>query len=105
MIRDRYDNLVDALPLGYAPQTPPHSRPGGGLVALLLGYAPRTLPHSRPGGDFVTLLRFAAETRAPPAAPEPEHEASPDHPGGIGRQAVGVSDGAFRDVNHLPCPC
>jgi hypothetical protein len=44
MIRDRFGNLLDALPLGYAPLTP---------------------PHSRPGGDFVALLRFAAETRAP----------------------------------------
>ena len=86
MIRDRYDNLLDALPLGYAPQTPPHSRSGGGFLALLrsaagLGHAPRRQPHSCPGGDFVALLRFAAETRAPPAAPEPEHEASPDEAG------------------------
>lgn len=57
MIRDRCDNLLDALPLGYEPRTP---------------------PHSRPGGDFVALLRFAAETRAPPPPPpEPAHEASP----------------------------
>lgn len=45
MIRDRCGNLLDALPLGFAPQTP---------------------PLSRPGGDFVALLRFAAETGAPP---------------------------------------
>lgn len=50
MIRDRFDNLLDALPLGYEPRTP---------------------SHSRPGGDFVALLRFAAETPAPP-------DASPD---------------------------
>lgn len=58
MIRDRYDRLLDALPLGYAAQTP---------------------PHSRPGGDFVTLLRFgAAETRAAPPPLEAELEASPN---------------------------
>ena len=56
MIRDRCENLLDALPLGYGPRTP---------------------PHSRPGGDFVALLRFAAETRAPTPTPEPEPEASP----------------------------
>lgn len=56
MIRDRCDNLLDALPLDYEPSTP---------------------PHSRPGGDFVSLLRFAAETRAAHPQPEPEHQASP----------------------------
>lgn len=57
MIRDRCDNLLDAVPLAYAPRTP---------------------PHSRPGGDFVALLRFAAETRAPPPPPpQPEPDASP----------------------------
>ncbi|HEY0412418.1 MAG TPA: hypothetical protein VGD66_04680 [Allosphingosinicella sp.] len=56
MIRDRCDNMLDALPLDYGPRTP---------------------PHSRPGGDFVALLRFAAETRAAPPPPEPEREASP----------------------------
>lgn len=55
MIRDRCDNLLDALPLDYAPRTP---------------------PQTRPGGDFVALLRFAAETRAPPPPPEPEPEES-----------------------------
>lgn len=60
MIRDRYDRLLDALPLGYAPQTP---------------------PHSRPGGDFVTLLRFAAaETPAELPPLEAELEASPNEP-------------------------
>jgi hypothetical protein len=56
MVLDRCDNMLDALPLHYAPSTP---------------------PKSRPGGDFVTLLRFAAETRAPSPPPEPEPEASP----------------------------
>ena len=56
MIRDRCDNFLDAVPLDYAPRTP---------------------PHSLPGGEFVALLRFAAETRAPPPPPEPEPEASP----------------------------
>ncbi|MEA3016776.1 MAG: hypothetical protein QOI38_1498, partial [Sphingomonadales bacterium] len=56
MIRDGCGNMLDALPLEYAPATP---------------------PHSRPGGDFVALLRFAAETRAPTPPPEPEPEASP----------------------------
>jgi len=56
MIRDRCDNMLDALPLDYGPETP---------------------PHGRPGGDFVALLRFAAETRAPPPPPESEREASP----------------------------
>lgn len=56
MIRDLCNNMLDALPLGYEPSSP---------------------PHSRPGDDFVALLRFAAETRAPPPPPEPEREASP----------------------------
>jgi hypothetical protein len=56
MIRDQCDNMLDALPLGYAPRTP---------------------PHSRPGDDFVALLRFAADARTPPPQPEPEPEASP----------------------------
>jgi hypothetical protein len=56
MIRDRCDNLLDALPLGYAPRTP---------------------PHSRPGGDFVALLRFSAETRNPPPPSETVPHASP----------------------------
>jgi len=53
MIRDRCDNLLDAVPLGYAPSSP---------------------PQSRPGGDFVALLRFAAEREAPPEPPEPQPE-------------------------------
>jgi hypothetical protein len=59
MIRDRCDNMLDALPLDYAPRTP---------------------PQSRPGGDFVALLRFAAETRAasPPPPPESEPASPPD---------------------------
>jgi hypothetical protein len=56
MIRDRCDNMLDALPIDYAPRTP---------------------PHSRPGGDFVALLRFAADSRPPPPPPEPASEASP----------------------------
>jgi hypothetical protein len=56
MIRDRCGNMLDGLPLGYEPRTP---------------------PHGRPGDDFVALLRFAAETRAPSPPPEPEPEASP----------------------------
>lgn len=58
MIRDRADNMLDALPPGYEMRTP---------------------PHGRPGGDFVALLRFAAETREPPAPdPEPEPEPEPE---------------------------
>jgi hypothetical protein len=56
IIRDRCGNLLDALPLGYEPGTP---------------------PHSRPGGDFVALLRFAAQTHAPTPTPVPEHQESP----------------------------
>jgi hypothetical protein len=55
MLRDRCDNLLDALPLDYAPRTP---------------------PQSRPGGDFVALLRFAAEERAPTPPPESQAEAT-----------------------------
>jgi len=56
-MRPQCDNLLDAIPLGYAPRTP---------------------PQSRPGGDFVALLRFAAETRAPPPPPpQPELDAGP----------------------------
>lgn len=55
IIRDRFDNMLDALPPGYEMCTP---------------------PHSRPGGDFVALLRFAAETRVASPPPEPEPEAS-----------------------------
>ena len=43
MLRDRCKNMLDALPLGYAPQSP---------------------PHGRPGGDFVALLRFGPDRRA-----------------------------------------
>jgi hypothetical protein len=58
MIRDRCDNMLDALPLDYAPRTP---------------------PHSRPGDDFVTLLRFAAQSSPPTPPPEPEaKESQPD---------------------------
>jgi hypothetical protein len=56
MIRDRCDNMLDAVPLDYAPASP---------------------PQSRPGGDFVALVRFAAETRTPPPPPEPDREAPP----------------------------
>ncbi|HMG48272.1 MAG TPA: hypothetical protein VK614_12525 [Allosphingosinicella sp.] len=56
MVLDRCKNMLDAVPLSYEPNTP---------------------PHSRPGGDFVALLRFAAETLAPSPPPEPEREASP----------------------------
>lgn len=59
MIRDRCDNLLDALPLDYAPRTP---------------------PHNRPGGDFIALLRFAAETREPTPPPEPEAEVEESPP-------------------------
>ena len=55
MIRDRCDNMLDAIPLAYSPRTP---------------------PQSRPGGDFVALLRFAAETRTPPPPPEAGPEGS-----------------------------
>lgn len=51
MIRNRCGNLLGSVPLGHAPGTP---------------------PHGRPGGDFVALLRFAAETRAPPLSRWPE---------------------------------
>lgn len=50
MIRDCCDNMLDALPLDYAPRTP---------------------PLSRPGGDFVTVLRFDEEARTPSPPPEP----------------------------------
>lgn len=48
MIRDRHGNLLDALPLGCAPRTPPLSRPGGDFVALL-----RFAPDEPPAADAV----------------------------------------------------
>ena len=44
MIRDRCDNMLDALPLDYRPASP---------------------RQSRPGDDFIALLRFSAERGAP----------------------------------------
>jgi len=69
MIRDRCGNLLDSVPLGYAPSSP---------------------PHSRPGGDFLALLRFAEEQRAPRPQPredvqaqaqiQPQHQPDPAPP-------------------------
>jgi hypothetical protein len=56
MIRDRCGNMLDSVPLGYAPSTP---------------------PHSRPGGDFLALIRFAEEHRAPPPPPQPQPQPAP----------------------------
>jgi len=70
MLRDRCDNMLDAAPLGYAPQTPPHSRPGGDFVVLLRFLQQRAA--DRDDGEDEGDEREREDV--PPAARRADHE-------------------------------
>lgn len=72
MLRDRCDNMLDAAPLGYAPQSPPHSRPGGDFVELLRFDRQPAADHDDDGEDEVD--ESERDLDVPSAAVGPDHE-------------------------------